>query len=49
MKLIDADRLKKYFQWWRETPEGKEWADVFEEIIDAQPEVDLDKLKEGKE
>jgi hypothetical protein len=36
MRLIDADKLKKYFAWWGDDSEAKK---IFDEIIDLQPTV----------
>lgn len=34
---IDAEKLKKHYAWWRETENGRKLADLFDEIVDAQP------------
>lgn len=38
MRLIDADKLKQHFAWWHEGgEEADRQAEIFEQIIDAQP------------
>ena len=40
MRLIDADKLKKHFAWWHEGGEDADrQAEIFEQIIDAQPTI----------
>lgn len=40
MRLIDADKLKQHFAWWHEGgEEADRQAEIFEQIIDAQPTV----------
>ena len=36
-RYIDADRLKKHFEWWEGEAKAKEFKEIFDEIIDAQP------------
>lgn len=38
---IDADRLKKHFEWWEGEAKAKEFKEIFDEIIDAQPTADV--------
>jgi len=40
-RQIDADRLKKHYAWWRITDSGRDMADLFDEIVDAQPTADV--------
>ena len=40
-RSIDADRLKAHYAWWRETENGRKMADLFDEIVDAQPTADV--------
>lgn len=49
MRLIDADKLKKHYAWWSATEEGKQNKQLFDDIVDAQPTVDITKLKGEKE
>jgi hypothetical protein len=37
-KLIDAEKLKKHYAWW----EDDERRTLFDQIVDAQPEVDAE-------
>lgn len=36
-RYINADRLKKHFEWWESEAKAKEFKEIFDEIIDAQP------------
>ena len=48
---IDADRLKKHFEWWEGEEKAKEFKEIFDEIIDAQPTaavVEVVRCKECK-
>lgn len=45
---IDADRLKKNFEWWEGEAKAKEFKEIFDEIIDAQPTADVVERKRGK-
>lgn len=47
-RSIDADRLKAHYAWWRETENGRKMADLFDEIVDAQPPADVAERKKGK-
>ena len=40
-RYIDADRLKKHFAWWEGEAKAKEFKEIFDEIIDAQPTADV--------
>ena len=47
MRTIDADKLKQHFAWWHEGgEEADRQAEIFEQIIDAQPTIE--ERKEGK-
>lgn len=39
-RCIDADKLKKHFEWWEGEAKAKEFKEIFDEIIDAQPTAD---------
>ena len=43
MRLIDADALKAHYSWWSDDNEYKK---IFDDIIDAQPTVDVYRIKE---
>lgn len=46
MRLIDADKLKQHFAWWHEGGEDADrQAEIFEQIIDAQPTVYVEQIK----
>lgn len=46
MRTIDADKLKQHFAWWHEGgEEADRQAEIFEQIIDAQPTI---QPKKGK-
>ena len=50
-RYIDADRLKKHFEWWESEAKAKEFKEIFDEIIDAQPTaavVEVVRCKECK-
>ena len=47
-RYIDADRLKKHFEWWEGEAKAKEFKEIFDEIIDAQPTADVVERKRGK-
>lgn len=49
MRLIDADKLKKHYAWWESTELGRQNKKLFDDIVDAQPTVDIDKLIKEKE
>ena len=36
MRLIDADKLKQHYAWWRNAGDA-DMADVFDSIVDLQP------------
>lgn len=46
MRLIDADALKAHYAWWGETESGKERKELFDEIVDLQPTVNVATKKE---
>lgn len=46
--LISRQTLKKHYAWWRETENGRKMADLFDEIVDAQPPADVVERKKGK-
>ena len=54
-RYIDADRLKKHYEWWEGEAKAKEFKEIFDEIIDAQPTADVverkdfDKITEAHE
>lgn len=48
-RQIDADKLKKHYAWWRETENGRKMADIFDEIVDAQPTADVVEVVRCKE
>ena len=35
--LISRKKLKMHYYWWRQTENGRKMADIFDEIVDAQP------------
>lgn len=39
--LISRGKLKKHYAWWRETENGRKMADLFDEIVDAQPPAEV--------
>ena len=44
MRLIDADKLKRHYEWWKlGTDEAKEMKRVFDQIVDAQPTINITK------
>lgn len=43
--LISRGKLKKHYAWWRETENGRKMADLFDEIVDAQPTADVINLE----
>ena len=47
-RYIDADRLKKHFEWWESEAKAKEFKEIFDEIIDAQPTADVVERESGK-
>lgn len=47
-KYIDANKLKKHYAWWRGTENGRKMADLFDEIVDAQPPAEVTDRKVGK-
>ena len=47
-RQIDADRLKKHYAWWRITDSGRDMAELFDEIVDAQPAAEVPDRKVGK-
>ena len=49
MRLIDADKLKKHYAWWESTELGRQNKKLFDDIVDLQPTVDIDKLIKEKE
>lgn len=46
--LISRNKLKKHYAWWRQTENGRKMADLFDEIVDAQPTADVVERKKGK-
>ena len=42
-KYIKAERLKKNLSLW-DDPEAKKWKEIFEELVDAQPGADVEKI-----
>ena len=46
--LISRGKLKKHYAWWRETENGRKMADLFDEIVDAQPTAEVVERKKGK-
>lgn len=46
--LISRGKLKKHYAWWRETENGRKMADLFDEIVDAQPTAEVPDRKVGK-
>ena len=42
-KYIDADKLKKHFDWW-----NNEEKQTFNDIIDAQPAADVEEVRRGE-
>ena len=46
--LISRGKLKKHYAWWRETENGRKMADLFDEIVDAQPPAEVPDRKVGK-
>ena len=49
MRLIDADKLKQHYAWWECTELGKQNKQLFDDIVDAQPTINIDKLIKEKE
>lgn len=47
MRPIDADALKAHYAWWGETKSGKERKELFDEIVDLQPTVEVDRSDAG--
>lgn len=45
MRLIDADALKAHYAWWGETESGKERKELFDEIVDLQPTVEVEDVQ----
>lgn len=48
MKLIDADKLKAHYAWWADGSAGAvsvEYKKIFDDIVDAQPEVKVPKAR----
>lgn len=43
-RYIDADNLKRHYAWWRSEEDSSEWADIFDEMIDAQTTQDVEKV-----
>lgn len=41
-RLIDADVLKAHYAWWGDTVSGKERKELFDEIVDLQPTVEVE-------
>lgn len=48
-RYIDADRLKKHFEWWESEAKAKEFKEIFDEIIDAQPTADVAEIVRCKD
>lgn len=46
--LISRGKLKKHYAWWRGTENGRKMADLFDEIVDAQPTAEVPDRKVGK-
>lgn len=45
---ISREKLKKHYAWWRGTENGRKMADIFDEIVDAQPPADVVERRNGK-
>lgn len=46
---IDANKLKRHYAWWRSQKELREYADIFDEIVDAQTTQDVEKIVRCKD
>ena len=44
MRLIDADKLKNHYSWWKEGGCREKDAIIFDQIVDCQPTVDAVKV-----
>lgn len=40
-RYINADRLIKHFSWWDADEKARDWKEIFEEVINAQPTADV--------
>ena len=41
MRLIDADKLKQHYAWWKDGGARSEDAMIFDQIVDMQPTVEV--------
>ena len=48
-KYIEANKLKRHYAWWRSQKELCEYADIFDEIVDAQTAQDVEKIVRCKD